>query len=179
MEEIWKPIQGFEHLYKVSNTGKVSNNRIIMRASKINSGYVKVALSVNGAKTYRLIHRLVATAFLENPLNLREVNHKDGNKLNNHVDNLEWISSANNKIHAYAEGIREYNIPTLGKKLGKNSKYRNITYDKARNMWQATIRVNGENKYQKRFKTEEEAALHVNWIIDKLNLTDRPKNIIK
>ena len=69
---------------------------------------------------------------------------------------------------------------TLGKKHLPNtkSKYHNVTYDKNRNKWVGQIRHEKKNWYMKRFNTEVEAALHVNWIIDKLELTDRPKNVI-
>ena len=69
---------------------------------------------------------------------------------------------------------------SLGKKHLKNthSKYHNVTYDKTKQKWTACIRSNGKNLLYKRFNTEEEAALHVNYIIDILGLTDRPKNVI-
>ena len=68
----------------------------------------------------------------------------------------------------------------LGKKRSANtvSKYHNVTYDKNRNKWIGQVRHNNKNWHMKRFDTEVEAALHVNWILDTLNLTDRPKNII-
>lgn len=72
----------------------------------MNSGYLKVGLSVDGIHKYYLVHRLVAQAFIPNPNNLPQVNHIDGNKLNNHVDNLEWVSSYENQQHAVKNGLR-------------------------------------------------------------------------
>lgn len=101
MKEIWKDIQGYEGYYQVSNTGRVrSLDRIDSRGYKRKGkilvplvdkfGYCSVhLLKKSKAKTAK-IHRLVAVSFLENPLNYKEINHKDENKLNNSVDNLEW-----------------------------------------------------------------------------------------
>ena len=184
--EIWKPIKGFEKLYEISSIGRVRNTRNkILKTYKINSGYECLKFTVNGNRTSHLVHRLVANAFIEKPdvTYKLEVNHIDENKYNNKVDNLEWVSSAENKQHSIKSGrydkIKETKN-SLGKKHLKNthSKYHNVTYHKSRCKWAATIRVNGKNMFPKRFNTEEEAALHVNWIIDKLGLTDRPKNVI-
>lgn len=178
-QEIWKPVKGFEQLYQVSSLGRVSNYRKILAIQTMPKGYLTIVFKVKQVANNRLVHRLVAEAFIENPEGKPEVNHKDGDKSNNSVSNLEWCTSSENKRHALDTGIKTYNIPTKGIKLGKNSKYYNVTYDKARQKWKACIRINGVNNFQKRFDTEEEAALHVNWIIDHLGLTDRPKNIVE
>ena len=177
-DELWKPLEGLEHLYQVSNMGNVSNYRKYLSGQLINSGYLKIGLKYKGKTLNRLVHRLVATAFIDNPDNKREVNHKDGNKLNNIATNLEWVSSAENKKHSKDTGLWVYNSPTKGKKIGKVSIYNNVTFDSKRGKWQSCIRVNKVNMYQRRFDTEEEAALHVNWIIKELHLTDRLTNII-
>lgn len=72
-------------------------------------GYLKVVLSVNGRSHYRTIHRLVAQTYLKNPCNLPHVNHKDGNKMNNHVDNLEWVTPRDNTKHAFSIGLHKGN----------------------------------------------------------------------
>ena len=95
--EIWKPISGYEGLYEVSNLGRVKGlkrNRILKPHNT--NRYYQVCLCKNGIQTDKLIHRLVAEAFIPNPDNLPEVNHKDENKLNNAVSNLEWLSQADN-----------------------------------------------------------------------------------
>lgn len=173
-----KQIPEYEGIYWASPDGYVCNGRKIMKTYTINSGYQCLKLHNACGRKSVLLHRLIAEVFIPNPENKPEVNHIDGNKGNNAVSNLEWVTSSENKLHALRTGIKEYNDPTLGLKIGSGSKYRNVSYDKARNKWSACIRVNGKNYYQKRFNTEEEAALHVNWIIDTMGLHDRPKNVI-
>ena len=182
--EIWKPIKGYEKLYEVSNKGRIRNTRNkVMKTYIINSGYKAIKFTVNGKRTSHLIHRIVATTFLDNFESLPEVNHINENKLDNKVENLEWVSSAQNKQHSLKSGTYDKiytTCNTLGKKNNckNHSNYHNVTFHKGRNKWAATIRVGGKNMFPKRFNTEVEAALHVNWIIDELGLTDRPKNII-
>ena len=97
MEEIWKDIEGYEGLYQVSNLGRVKSLRrnIILRQGITRNGYEIVNLYKNKSK-YFLIHRLVANVFIPNPNNYPIVNHKDENKLNNCVDNLEWCTQKYN-----------------------------------------------------------------------------------
>ncbi len=164
--------------YFASPYGEISNGRIIMKTYLINSGYASLKFSINGNRSSHLVHRLVAQTYIPNPESKKEVNHIDGNKLNNNVCNLEWVTSSENNIHARDTGLKVYNLPTLGIKKGKGSKYRNVTWEKARTKWIGAVRHNKKTYFQKRFNTEEEAALHVNWIIDELNLKDRPYNVI-
>ena len=91
MEE-WKNIIGYEGLYEVSNMGNVRNVRrnTLLRFSKNNYGYIQVYLYKNGIRNGFKVHRLVAQAFIPNPDNLPQVNHKDEDKTNNSVENLEW-----------------------------------------------------------------------------------------
>ena len=116
MNEIWKDIQGYEGLYQSSNLGRVrSLDRYIkehsgkqqFRAGKIikpkknKNGYLQLALNKNSARKMKYVHILIAETFIENNKNFKTVNHKDGNKLNNHVDNLEWASYSENNRHSY------------------------------------------------------------------------------
>ena len=100
MEEIWKTIKGFEN-YKVSNTGKVYSlaKNEVMKPWIINSGYQVISLFDRGVRKHMLVHRLVALNFIDNPLNKPQVNHIDGDKLNNNVDNLEWTTASENINH--------------------------------------------------------------------------------
>ena len=175
---ITAPIPNFEGLYFASKCGDIYGVRGKLKGFINNSGYRCVELYDRNSKRHKLlVHRLVALTFLENPQNKATVNHKDGDKLNNSIDNLEWATYSENILHARKTGLNPYNLPTLGVKKGKWSKYHNVTYDKSRNKWVAAIRHNKKTLGQKRFDKEEDAALYVNTLIDQYNL-DRPKNII-
>jgi hypothetical protein len=102
MEE-WRDIPGYEGLYQVSNFGRVKSLRksCVLKEQNLPNGYPYAALKVDGVQRNRLIHRLVAAAFIQNPENKQEVNHKDGNKRNNHVENLEWVTRFENIKHAF------------------------------------------------------------------------------
>ena len=111
MEEIWKDVVGFEGLYEVSNFGKVHSLRKNVPKEKMltpfnNDGYLRVTLRVNEKSHNMLVHRMVATAFIENPEGKECVNHIDGNKKNNCVSNLEWATKSENTRHAIRLGLR-------------------------------------------------------------------------
>ena len=97
---IWKEISGYEGLYEVSDTGLVRSLKFgkkrILSAGKQRKGYLAVQLCKDGICKNLLIHRLVAKAFIPNPKNLKTVNHIDENKMNNNVNNLEWLSRGDN-----------------------------------------------------------------------------------
>ncbi len=182
--EEWKPIPGFFGLYEASTYGRIRNTRgKILKTYKINSGYHCLKFTVNNVRTTHLVHRLVAITFLGTFTTRKEVNHIDENKNNNSLLNLSWVTSSENKQHSIKSGTYDKIFTTkntLGKKHLSNptSKYHNVGYDKFRNKWRGSIRHNGKNLELKRFDTQEEAAMHVNYIIDKYQLFDRPKNII-
>ena len=95
MQEIWKDIEGYNDLYQVSNLGRIKSlkrhRETILKPGKV-AGYYTVCLSKNNNQKNFFIHRLVAKAFVSNPSNLPCINHKDENKLNNCIDNLEWCT---------------------------------------------------------------------------------------
>ena len=102
INEIWKDCKGYEGKYQVSNLGRVWSIKTqrYLKGSYDKDGYHQVCLTAkNGKSKKEFIHRLVALAFLSNPNNLPQVNHKDENKDNNCVDNLEWISIKDNANH--------------------------------------------------------------------------------
>ena len=94
MEEIWKPIEGYEGLYEISSYGRVKSLRrnIILEPKKEPTGYLRCNLYLNKNMKTVSIHRLVALTFIPNPDNLPCVNHLDEDKTNNSVDNLEWCT---------------------------------------------------------------------------------------
>lgn len=95
--EIWKPIKNYEELYEVSNYGNIiSKKRGKIKKPFYHNGYLRVELSKSGVNKKYFVHRLVAETFIENSENLEQVNHKDENKLNNYVGNLEWCSTKYN-----------------------------------------------------------------------------------
>jgi hypothetical protein len=119
MDEIWKDIKDYEGLYMISNLGRIKSlsrqrnesqpNYItkekILKPQKMGNGYLRVSLYKKKKCCNKAIHTLVAKAFIPNPLNLPEVNHKDGNKHNNNVTNLEWCTDSYNKLHAFKTGL--------------------------------------------------------------------------
>lgn len=103
--EIWKTIQDYGGLYQVSNTGKVRDlKNHIKSVYKNNKGYTCLSLYYNGKTYHPTVHRLVAKAFIPNPNNYEQVNHKDCNKENNSVENLEWC----NQRYNYDEGMKTF-----------------------------------------------------------------------
>ena len=108
MTEIWKDVEGWEGLYKVSNTGRVKSLQLrkgILKPFMTPDGYLRIGLydGKNKRRKTILVHRLVARAFLPSPpKKLKvEINHVDGDKENNYVENLEWVTHADNMRHAY------------------------------------------------------------------------------
>lgn len=93
-DEVWKPIAGYEGLYEVSNKGVVKNSlkNKVLKQTKANHGYFVVSLMKNGNCKQLLVHRVVASTFLDNPCGFPCVNHKDEDKTNNSAENLEWCS---------------------------------------------------------------------------------------
>ena len=133
--ENWKEIIGYENEYQVSDLGnvrsvdrQVNDNGGIritggtMLKGEIVKGYRRVSLCRKSKKYRTTVHRLVAMHFLENKLNKVAVNHKDGNKLNNCVDNLEWCTNSENIRHAFKLGLKKANNPMVGRFGAQNSK---------------------------------------------------------
>lgn len=121
LAETWKPIIGFEDSYEISNYGNVKSiDRIVPTTNRhkkehimkpsVKKGYLVIRLQYLGKNKYSLIHRLVAEHFLIKQYENHEVNHIDGNKKNNYVNNLEWVSRSDNHIHAHQLGLKKSNL---------------------------------------------------------------------
>jgi len=116
VKAVFKPVCGYEGIYSVTDDGRVySHARIDARGNRRNGkwlkaipdgdGYLRVHLCVNAVRIKKGIHRLVASAFLKNPSSLPAINHKDNDKTNNSVDNLEWVTMEDNSRKAYNDGL--------------------------------------------------------------------------
>lgn len=114
MKEIWKPIEGYEGLYEVSTLGRIKSlhyhngsNTRILKPRKVKDGYLMVALYRNKIRKNYQVHHLVANAFICNPNNYNEINHKNLNKCDNSVNNLEWITRRENVLHYFRKINKE------------------------------------------------------------------------
>ena len=125
MKEIWKDIKEYKGLYQVSNLGRVKSfprkgthttQERILKFGKTNKDYVIVILKKNNINKAFSIHRLVAQSFIPNLENKPQVNHIDGNKKNNNVNNLEWCTNLENRQHAsknhllFTRKINQYDL---------------------------------------------------------------------
>lgn len=127
MREVFEDLKGYEELYQISDQGRVfskrrlSGNRIIYGRELYNyvteDGYLKVNLCKNGVSKRFYVHRLVASQFIPNLLSLPQVNHKDGNKLNNQVSNLEWCTKKENQDHAVKCNLMQHGESRPSSKL--------------------------------------------------------------
>lgn len=129
MQELWKPIKSYEGYFEVSNLGRVrSITRKIERTDPkkttekklftyygklvsfwiTKTGYLRLAIAKDGIQKKHLVHRLVADAFIENPLNKEQVNHINGIKSDNRVENLEWVTNYENYTHSVLMGKQKH-----------------------------------------------------------------------
>jgi hypothetical protein len=118
MKEQWKKIKDFSN-YSVSTEGRVRDDKrgIIKKDRLDNHGYKCLDLYKDGKRTKKKVHRLVAEAFIPNPDNKPEVNHKDGCKCNACLNNLEWVTKSENMLHAYRTGLA-HKSPKAGMQKG-------------------------------------------------------------
>lgn len=183
MNEIWKDIVDFEDKYQVSNLGKVRSKTRevntkgngtrtvkgkVLKQQINHRGYSIIGLSSGSSVKSKTIHQLVFAAFTSNFSYGTELNHKDGNKQNNALTNLELSGSSHNQLHAVRTGLK--------KKPGI-SRFRNVTFSpRHKKKWIGSIYVKGKNFGWKSFMTEEEAAHHVDYLLDSIGDTERLRN---
>lgn len=112
----WKPIKDYEYLYEIHWRGVVRNagTKMLLRSGLAGNGYFTVALYKDKKPKTHTIHTLVASHFVSNPKSKRCVNHKDGNKINNHVSNLEYATHGENNSHAIRTGLKRKSIEPKG-----------------------------------------------------------------
>ena len=172
MEELFKDIVGYEGLYQVSNYGNVKSlsrtikasgkcgyvsKERILKKSKNRTGYFQVILCIDVKRKTRTVHSLVGEAFLNHTPNGHTfvVNHKDLNKLNNNIDNLEIVTHRENSNR---------------KHIKSSSKYTGVCFNKRYKNWIARIGINGKNKYLGSYKTEHEASMAYEKILQELTV---------
>lgn len=131
MTEEWRDIVGWEGIYRVSSHGRVASvaRNGPMKPGLSRTGYVKIALTKHGRSRNYSAHRLVAEAFLPLDPGRPQINHKDGCKTNNLVENLEWCTSAENTDHAIVLGLRKRGWPT---RRGEEQPHAKLTWAKVR-----------------------------------------------
>lgn len=159
--EIWKIIKDYEGIYEISSLCTVKSvDRIVIdkngvsksikgtirKPHKGTNGYLYIGLKKNGIQKITSIHRLMAIAFIPNPKQLSDVNHKDFNKLNNSIENLEWCTRRENTVHYKL--TQKYSSPYIG-----------VTWHKGHSKWQSSIRVGEKRIYLGNFINEIDASL--------------------
>lgn len=140
-EEIVRDIVGYEGLYYVDIFGNIYNSKGLKMKQRENEfGYLDIGLSKNNKQSRFKVHRLVVQAFLPNPNNLPQVNHIDGNKKNNNVENLEWVTAKDNTKHAIETKLRVDKLRDLtGQRFGRLTVIEYIGKERksgqTRNLW--------------------------------------------
>ena len=169
MEEIWKDISGYEGYYQVSNLGRVKSlnynhtkKEKLLHSTENRDMYLRVGLYKNGKPKIKRVHQLVAESFLNHKICRHKlvVNHKDFNKQNNHVDNLEIVTQRENANK---------------KHINSSSRFVGVSWHKENKKWQASIWINGKLKYIGSFTSELEASSAYETElskIEKINTTD-------
>lgn len=178
--EVWKDVVGYEGIYKVSNLGKIKSltrsvfckkkarvfNGKIMSLQDNRRGYMTVLLRINGKEKRKYVHRLVCESFLNNTENYKQVNHKDGIRNNNNLNNLEYCTASYNAKHSYSNLNRVR--PHIGKtyELSFNSKPI-IQYD---------LNMNFINRYSCSKEASEKTNTHYTCISMVLNKKRKKAN---
>lgn len=139
-KEIWVKIEGYDDYY-ISDHGRVMSTKFnkirYLTSCPSTHGYLKVMLCKNGIVKTKFIHRLIAEYFIPNPNNLPQVDHIDGNRQNNNINNLRWVTNQQNHFN--------------------ETKAKGYTWDKKRKKWYARIMIDGKKKFLGYYNNEQEA----------------------
>ena len=159
--EIWRDVVGYEGIYQVSNMGRMKS--IIWRCARLinpclhTGGYLILGLYKDGKRRNHYLHVLVAQAFIPNPDNKLQINHIDGDKTNNHVENLEWTTRKENIQHSWKIGLRISRKGTAN----KNSKLTSEQVHYIRSHYVHHSRKFGSRALSKMFNVDPETILNV------------------
>jgi hypothetical protein len=159
MEE-WVKIEGYEN-YSVNIKGEVRNDKKerLLKSCLNSEGYYIVSLSKNGKAKFYLIHRLVGKYFIQNPNNYLCIDHKNGNRTDNSIENLRWCNHSQNNRN-------------MKKRENTTSQFKGVSFHKRDNKWLAQCHLNGKQKYIGLYDTEIEAAEAYNNFVRENNLDD-------
>ena len=161
MEEIYKDVLGYEGIYQVSNLGNVKSLKFskekILKPYKDTGGYLTVDFNKNNRKTF-MVHKIVATAFLG--VSDLHVNHKNSDRNDNRLENLEYVNRRENNTHRF-------------KNKNTTSKFTGVCWDKSRGKWFSSIKINGKRINLGRFNTELEAHNAYLKALEENNLTNK------
>jgi hypothetical protein len=159
--ETWRPVVGYEGRYEVSDTGRVrslnymrTGKTVVLKQSGKRNGYMKMALSDGKKSIHPMAHQLVAKAFLGSCKDGMEVNHRDGNKQNNNLSNLEYVTKSRNTIHAYEMGLM------TGRK-GEDNPQAILSSDEIRMMFQMEMDGMTQVEIAKQFNTRQPQVSHI------------------
>ena len=148
MNIVWFDLVGYEGRYKINKNGDIlsvlNNKQKILKPTIDSNGYMYLNLRNNGKTKLWRVHRLLAIMFIEKKENHEIVNHINGIKSDNRLENLEWVSLRENITHGF-------------KLTEKTSKYSGVSFCKQTQKWKSCCCINGINKTLGRFKTEKEA----------------------
>jgi hypothetical protein len=152
--EMWRPVDGYDN-YMVSSFGNIKNSdtKKLLKLTIDNNGYYKVELYKDGNNKTQRIHRLVALAFLKNPINKPCVDHADNNPLNNHLSNLRWATTQENNMNAAIQ--KNNSSGTTG-----------VYWNKRENKWRAKIQIDRKSIHLGYYTNKEDA---INARIQKAN----------
>lgn len=160
--EIFKDIPNYEGLYQVSNFGNVKSirNNKILSPAKHKCGYIWVILCNNKVRKTFFVHRLVALTFIPNEKNKPQVNHKDSNKLNNILENLEWADNRENHTHSLI-------------KKETSSIYTGVYFSNQKKKWLSKIYINGKSKHLGTHNCETKAYISYMNFLKQNNVTNK------